>query len=309
MSNFIANFLNDKLKEKNNNTKSFVDENELKNKKVKDNEANNIEEKKTVVQTISIEQIAIAEQTNLGRQRTTGIQKVDKNNEKIKGNEIKKNEDDNTKKVKKYEELDDIQNIKTWVSKELTWYLWNNFNLDNTIKNMSIKEMENDLNNENSDIKTVNKSKENIIKIQKEKPYKNLLFIFIEFLIWVILIIVSVIHIDKNIAEYKFMRSSIDLWTNTFNWIVAKFNGIIWDNAREIYIKKRQDLVSDLEVYEDKLKSCDKKWKDKMKFRLINLKEQLENTNYITLDKFIKNYEEYKLDVDAIKVSIDNLCK
>ena len=289
MSNFIANFLNDKLKEKNNNTKSFVDENELKNKKVKDNEANNIEEKKTVVQTISIEQIASSNQ----KVEDINPQKVNKN----------------YKKVKKSEKGDDIQSIKTWVNKELTWYLWNDFNLDNTIKNMSIKEMENDLNNESSDVKIVKKSKKNIIKIQKEKPYKNLLFIFIEFLIWVILIIVSVIHIDKNIAEYKFMKSSIDLWTNTFNWIVAKFNGIIWNNARERYIKKRQDLVTDLGTYEDKLKSCDKKWKDKMKFRLINLKEQLENTNYITLDKFIKNYEEYKLDVDAIKVSIDNLCK
>jgi len=46
-----------------------------------------------------------------------------------------------------------------------------------------------------------------------------------------------------------------------------------------------------------------------MDFRLINLKEQLENTNYLTLDKFIDNYEEYNLDVDAIKASVDDLCK
>jgi len=48
---------------------------------------------------------------------------------------------------------------------------------------MNIKEMEKNLNIESSDIKTVKKSKKNIIKIQKEKPYKNLLWIFIEFLI------------------------------------------------------------------------------------------------------------------------------
>jgi len=51
------------------------------------------------------------------------------------------------------------------------------------MKNMSIKEMSNDLNKESNNKKTIKKSKKDIIKIQKQKPYKNLLYIFIEFLI------------------------------------------------------------------------------------------------------------------------------
>ena len=283
MSNFIAKFLDDKLKEKNKNTKSFVDENKLKN-----------EEK-----NVSLDK----KQDNENKNNISSL------NKKQNKNESKKRVDKNNKKVKNDKYINDIQNIWKWVNKELSWYLWNDFNLDNTMKNMSIKEMSNDLNKESNNKKTIKKSKKDIIKIQKQKPYKNLLYIFIEFLIWIILIWISVVNINGNIAETKFMNSSIDLWTNTFNWIATKFKGIIWNNAREGYIKKRQDLVSDLKTYEDKLKSCNKKWKDKMKNRLINLKEQLKNTNYITLDKFIKNYEEYHLDVNAMKDSVNDLCK
>lgn len=201
-----------------------------------------------------------------------------------------------------------IKDITKWTEKKLSWYLWNNTNLDNTIKNMNINEMEKDLDNGTKAFKAIRKNWKKNFKIEKPKPYKNLFWIFTQFLIWIIFIIISAIHINSNVAEYKFIKSSIDLWTNTFNSIVSKFGWVVWENAKDTYIEKRKNLLSSLIIMQDKLDNCDKEWKEEIGIKLLNLKAKLMDTHYLTLQEFIDNYDQYKIAVNSIRESIDSLC-
>ncbi len=201
-----------------------------------------------------------------------------------------------------------IENIKKLIRKMLGWYLWNNSNLDNTFKNMNINEMKKDLDNGEKAVKPVRKYWKKHIKFEKQKPYKNLLWIFFQFLIWIILIFASAIHINANVAEYKFIKSSIDLWTNTFNSLVSNLGWIVWENAKDTYIEKRKLFVSSLIDLQDKLKSCNKEWQNEIKNKIINLKTKLMDTDYITLQEFIDNYDQYKIAIDSISESVNSLC-
>jgi len=303
MSNFINKFLNDKLKDKSkiNSKKDCIDNKEkLKNKNIIVNLSNaNLQEKNFIIKSNYIDNNKLNVDNN---KLNVDNNKLNVDNNKLNVDNNKLNVDNNTKK-NEYK----TKEIEKLVMKQLSWYLWNDFNLDNTMNNM-INEIKKDWDNE----KTINSSKKSdkmVIEIQKEKPYKNLLLIFIEFLIWIILIVVSVISINNNVAEYKFVKSSIYLWINTFNGIFSKIKGIIWEDARKKYIQKRDDLVSELISFENKLKSCNKKWIDDIEYRIENLKILLMNTNYLSLDEFINNYDKYKIDVDAIKASISLFCK
>lgn len=317
MSNFISDFLYNKLKEKNNNKTKVSDDKivikpteqesvviknkELTNDTIKSNKSKQVKKKDILTNDVDLQNKKKSDKTTVSDDEIVikateqesifmDIQKNDKQGKVVKNNE-------------------EIQNIEKWVNKELGWYLSNDFKLDNTIRQMGIKDIDKEWDNRKNTVKSVNRPNKTSIKIQWQKPYKNLLWIFIEFLIWVILLVVSIIHINKNLAEYKFMQSSINLWTNTFDRISYNIGGSIWKYAKEGYIKKKNNLISELNDYQDILKSCDKKWKDTLEKRLLNLKEFLTNTNYLTLDKFVDNYEHYKMDVDAIKESVNWLCK
>lgn len=301
MSNFISDFLNKKLKEKN---KEYINDFSVEKK-------------------MSIEKQDNTSKIYNNDENTIDIINTDTNNNpyenkliKEKNKDIKQDNIENEIKniwtyLENYNDNEKLKNIEKWTNKQLSWYLWNDFNLDKSIKKMSINEITKDLDNGESAITVVNKknkkSSSTKIQINKSKNTKNVLWIFLEFLLWILFIWITVVYLNYNKSEYRFMESSINLWANTFNKLLSNVGWFIWKNAKENYINKKDTFISDLMTFEKRLKSCNKKEnKEKLINRIEFLKQKLEN---IDLNEFISQFTNYKLDMDSIKASVADFCK
>lgn len=211
---------------------------------------------------------------------------------------------------------------------ELKWYLSNNSDLDNSMIEMNkdkkeetheiSKEIKDELNKDSEASLWINsEDKKQKIEIVKQKPYKSVYWIFRQFIIWSILITLSAIYVYWNGAEYKFMKSSIDLWKNTVNNIMSNVGWAIWDDAKKWYISKKAWFVDELTALNKKIEKCIKdknEDKDKIEYlekiqeRASILKIQLMDWEVVSLDKFIKDFEQYSLWVNSLKTSVKNEC-
>jgi hypothetical protein len=88
-----------------------------------------------------------------------------------------------------------------------------------------MNELEKDLNqSEEAFTKVSQIKKEKKSKIDfKQEEHKSLRGIFIQFVIGLFLIGFTLSYVQTQPAEKKFLQSSVDLWTNTFQKIIGKF--------------------------------------------------------------------------------------
>ena len=234
-------------------------------------------------------------------------------NKKLKENSIniKKNID-----IWKVDKTDSqIQEIENLTKKEITGYLDNNNNLDKSLLQMdNNKELEN-INNEmekwvDTNIKWIKEIKSKKVKFKKNKSSKNLHWIIAEFIIWVILIFIAMAHINSNLAELKFMRSSVQLWSNTFQNIVAKLWWVFSDDVEKNYIQKRTKMVEQLSNLEKEINTwCNIKDYKELNYKIESFKNSLLDTNFTPLSKFIKNYDQYNLYLYSLQELVKRKCK
>ena len=176
------------------------------------------------------------------------------------------------------------------------------------------KELEN-INNEmekwvDTNIKWIKEIKNKKVKFKKNKSSKNLHWIIAEFIIWVILIFIAMAHINSNLAELKFMRSSVQLWSNTFQNIVAKLWWVFSDDVEKNYIQKRTKMVEQLSNLEKEINTwCNIKDYKELNYKIESFKNSLLDTNFTPLSKFIKNYDQYNLYLYSLQELVKRKCK
>lgn len=291
MSNFILDFLKDKINKKQEKSNLFTEEN-----------VNFEIQKHTQKQE---KEIILIEQNDLKNIEKHQLdpwfsQEIETNNTKILNDEK-------------------IQEQRKSTQNELTWYLSNNSNLDNSMIKMNeeiAKDIENELKEETEERWIKNARKNQKIEIVEHKSNKSIYWIFWQFIFGIFLIVISSIYVYWNTAEYKFMKSSIDLWTNTVNNIMTRFGGAIWDDAKQNYITKRESFVDDLTTLNNKIDEClknkleqKKDYLEEIQDRINSLKTQLLDVELISLDKFIKDFDQYSLWVNSLKTSVKNECE
>ena len=201
------------------------------------------------------------------------------------------------------------------ISKELIGYLWNDTSLDISLKQMN--ELEKDLNQTKeaftkvSHVKNEKKSKIDF----KQEEHKSLKGIFIQFVVGLLLIGFTLSYVQTQPAEKKFLQSSVDLWANTFQKIIGKFGWVFTENVDKNYIEKRGQLVSELIDMEKKVQLCldqtsdDKKRQElqKLLLKIQAFRQELSSTQYIPLENFIQNYDQYNLYVYSLQKTVDGL--
>jgi len=239
---------------------------------------------------------------------------INNDTEKNKGTEL--SYDDFTKKEQIKFEKEKFLNDR--ITKELAGYLWNDTSLDRSLKQMN--EIEKDLYQKEeafTKLSNIKKTKKTEIDF-KDETYKNLKIIFFQFIIWIILIVFTLNYVQYHTAEKKFLQSSVDLWTNTFRQIVWKIGGAFKENVDKTYIEKRGNLVSQLVDMEKKVQICldnttdanKRKELQKLLLKIQTFRKELASVDYISLDNFIKNYDQYNLYVYSLKKTVDDLnCK
>jgi len=317
-NNFIKDFLDDELQKKEQKKNIDTKTNSKWQKMNKENITNSNKKRKQkdkeilkkVIQINNFEETKETE--NIIICPKTDIELQEENQEK----EQKKNE---KMKINSRWEIDktnsQIQQIENLTKKEITGYLGNNNNLDKSLLQMdNNKELKNITNQMeewiDKNVKWVKElEKKEKLKFKKNKTTKNLHWIILEFIIWIILIFISVSHINNNLAEMKFFKSSVQLWSNTFQNIVSNVWWIFSDDVQKTYIKKRMNMIEQLSTLENKVnKWCDIKDYKELNYKIKNFKASLINTDFTPLDKFIKNYDQYSLYLYSLKELVNKKC-
>ena len=191
-------------------------------------------------------------------------------------------------------------------AKELAGYLQNNVDLDR-----SLLKMTNDKTNK------TNETKKTVIKIKKDNSSKSLKWIFIEFIIWVVLIFFTMSYVQSQPAEKKFLNSSVQLWVNTFQKIVIHFGWVFTKDVDKIYLQKKEKLLDQLVNDEKKVLIClnketnSEKQKNlqKLYMKIKLFEQQLSNPNYTPLNQFIQQYDQYNLYVYSLNEAVNKECK
>ncbi len=318
-NNFIKDFLDNKLQEKkkkNNNIDIWIKkENKIwkqdkiikkniVNKQINNPNTNKKRENKEILKKVI--QINNWEKENILEKKKEKTQVFDKNNI------VKENIIDIWKIDKTNSQIQEIENL---TKKEITGYLDNNNNLDKSLLQMdNNKELENISNQMkewvDTNVKWVKQIEKKKVKFKKNKGNKNLHWIIIEFIIWIILIFISVSHINNNLAEFKFMKSSVQLWSNTFQNIVGKIWWIFSDDVQKNYIQKRTNMIEQLSTLSKKVnKWCDIKDYKELNYKIESFKSSLISTSFTPLDKFIKNYDQYNLYLYSLQELVKRKCK
>ena len=188
------------------------------------------------------------------------------------------------------------------IVKQLAWYLWNDTNLDRSLLNM-------------------NKTKTNqnlkwTIKIEKESVFSWWKWVLAQFIIWIILIFVTFSYVKTQPAEQKFLQSSVELWSNTFQNLLSHLWWVFTKSVDQTYIEKRQKLIDTLIWYKKDLEICLDNTKDEEKRKniskllqqVITFKNELSNTQLISLDNFIQKYDQYNLYVYSLSSAVKKEC-
>jgi len=126
------------------------------------------------------------------------------------------------------------------------------------------------------------------------------------------MVIISINHINHNTAEYKFFQSSIQLWTNTIQNLIWNIGWAFSDDMQKEYINKRISMVKQLTELSTTINNCKFQNIDnyqKLSYKVNSFKQSLLNTNFITLDTFIKNYDQYSLYLYSLKKIVNRTCK
>jgi len=329
-NNFIKDFLDNELQKK--EQKRIISEwqKEIKKNTTNSNRKRKKEEKEIFKKVIQINNLENTKETE-SIVINPGINSVwqKKEEEKIEKKEQNKIKNPKTslgwqkrfewqgKKIDKTNSQ--IKEIENLTKKEITGYLDNNNNLDKSLLQMdNNKELENITNQMeewiDKNVKWVKElekidNKKVEVKFKKNKSNKNLHWIILEFIIWIILIFISISHINNNLAEFKFIKSSIQLWTNTFQNIVNKVWWIFSDDIQKSYIQKRTTMIEELSNLSNKVnKWCDIKNYKELNYKIESFKASLINTNFTPLDKFIKNYDQYSLYLYSLQELVNKKC-
>lgn len=308
-NNFIKSFLNDLLEKK-----KLEKHNKINNKEtnIKNNEK--ISNKEVINFYNWFENDSIKKEDNIiDNKLSKEISKNIKSEKKEDINDIKK---EKNIKIDLEEKTDNIKTIENDIWKEMFGYLNTNSNLDNSLLKMDI---EKDLNSwvdfKNKSVKDIS-NKNTDIKIVKNNKKVNLWWILFEFIIWILLIIYSLSYVKGNEAESKFLFSSVQLWKNTAINLAWK----VWflsKNVESDYIKKRETEIKKMMDLENKIQNCihNEKNNDKKKelknilYKISSFKYELMDTKSISLDDFIKKYDQFSLYWYWLKQTTDNLCK
>jgi len=190
--------------------------------------------------------------------------------------------------------------------------------LDNSVSKKELVELENNKIKANDNNFKKNNSK-NMWKIEiKKQSYKKLIiWIIIQFIVWFFLIAVSWSYLQKNEAERKFFDSSIQYWKNIAVNIYSKFWSEAENQVDKVYIKKRQNMVVELNNLNIKLDKCIAKETDKntlkqlkkLKLDILWFKRILENIDELSMSEFVSRNQYYSLWLNSFKNGIDNYCK
>lgn len=308
-NNFIKSFLNELLEEK-----------KLKNKNKINNKETNIKNNEKISNKEVINFYNWFENDNYKKEDNIIDNKLSKKNSKNIKSEKKEDINDIKKekniKIDLEEKTDNIKAIENDIWKEMFGYLNTNSNLDNSLLKMDI---EKDLNSwvdlKDKSIKDIAKKNADI-KIVKNNKKVNLWWIFFEFIIWILLIFYTLSYVKGNEAESKFLFSSVQLWKNTAINLAWK----VWflsKNVESDYIKKRETEIKKMMDLENKIQNCihNEKNNDKKKelknilYKISSFKYELMDTKSISLDTFIKKYDQFTLYWYWLKQTTDKLCK
>ncbi len=234
---------------------------------------------------------------------------IENEKEIIKNDDVKKNN-----LIKNYEhkwEETELKNER--IVKELASYLWNNTDLDLSLKNMNnLEENAKNVWIEKNDWNE--KTGNSVINFKKQTI--NFKWILFEFIAWILLMFVTISYVQTQPAEKKFLQSSISLWVNTFQKIVWSLWWVFSKNVDKNYIEKRWTLLSilikDEKIVQDCLdKNINQEKRDNLQKVLLKIqwfKKELSNTEYITLDNFIQKYDQYNLYVYSLHKAVKETC-
>lgn len=234
---------------------------------------------------------------------------IENEKEIIKNDDVKKNN-----LIKNYEhkwEETELKNER--IVKELASYLWNNTDLDLSLKNMNnLEENAKNVWIEKNDWNE--KTGNSVINFKKQTI--NFKWILFEFIAWILLMFVTISYVQTQPAEKKFLQSSISLWVNTFQKIVWSLWWVFSKNVDKNYIEKRWTLLSilikDEKIVQDCLdKNINQEKRDNLQKVLLKIqwfKKELSNTEYITLDNFIQKYDQYNLYVYSLHKAVKEAC-
>ncbi len=303
-NNFIKEFLDNELQKKEDKKTK-----EIEIQKIKEQKFHKMKEKKELKKVIQI--------NNWTKEKKD-------NNETIKSNEDVK--DNNVYKLDKNKQNDlyiwavdktdsQITEIENLTKKEIAGYLDNNTNLDQSLLKMDNNKELKDTNNQvekeiDTNIKWVKEeNNKKVVKFKKNKYNKNLNWIITEFIVWITLILVSVYHINNNLAEKKFMQSSVQLRSNTFLGVLNKMWWLFSNDTQKIYVQKRENMIKKLSLLEVKAnKWCDIKDYKELHYKIEGFKSSLLNTKFIPLSRFVKNYDQYNLYLYSLQKLVKRKC-
>jgi len=313
---FITNFVNKILTDwKPNQVKNF--KKEKKSLNWVENKKNQLSEKERWFVNKEEKKLSLEKHLNESDSQKLIIERKKTTNNLTQKSSINLEETDKVITKDNHNQKDvDLKNNR--IAKELIGYLWNDSNLDASLINMDLqKNLEQDLSQKEEAFTKVSKKKKKWkieFKSSKEKGWKLIAF---QFFVWVILIAISFYYIKDNTAEKKFFQSSIDLWTNIFQSIASQLWWFIKEDVDKSYIKKRWIMINELITLEKDIQVCIDKTNDDEKLKELrqllqkvdNYKKQLSDIHVISLEKFIKRYDEYNLRLYSLQESKQKICK